>query len=76
MPSSEDSECKRGVKDGLQWLERRACPKDSGVEAGEVRGQSMKDLEYWAKELEPSAVGNVELLENYEQGRDTVRSAS
>lgn len=60
----------------MQWLEHRACPKDGGVEAGEVRGPSRKDLECWAKELEPSAVGSVELLEGDEQGRDTVRSAS
>lgn len=39
-------------------------------------GQSMKDLECWTKELECSTVGNGELLEDCEQGRDIVRFAS
>ena len=39
-------------------------------------GRSMKGLECWAKELELSAIGNGEPLEDCERGRDTVRCAS
>ena len=46
------------------------------MEAREVRAQSVTGLEYWARKLELSAVGNGEPLEDCEDGRDMVRFAS
>lgn len=40
------------------------------------RGAVHEGLECWAKEVELSAIGNGEPLEDREQGRDTVRFAS